>query len=140
MKKSCTLEEVPNALAADVCALHLSKALQKVGMAVKGSEASDPFAPCADKKIKGYSSFALAFPCVVNEDMYYPAVVMAAAKENAVNVMKKLAGMFRDGEGKVKEVAWPRLAMFTKGALIFFEKYAQYRLEAQRRQARIFFC
>ena len=26
--------------------------------------------------------------------------------------------MFQDGEGKVKEDAWPRLAMFTKGALI----------------------
>ena len=48
--------------------------------------------------------------------------------------------MFKDDEEKLLEDAWPRLAMFTKGALIFFEKYAQYRLEAQRRQARIFFC
>ena len=59
--------------------------MQFFGKAAKGREGHCQFGASADKKIDWYNSIALAFPSVVEEGMYCPAVVMAAARENAVN-------------------------------------------------------
>ena len=81
MENYCAQNEIAAVLVSKVAALQISKTLQKIGIASKGRGVACQFGPSAVNNFEGYDNIALGIPImdpVAREQMFYPAVVMAA--------------------------------------------------------------